>query len=45
MEYIKPELQVIFLNESRDIITTSNSDGLNNVGNGGSDGSSWSEWV
>ena len=43
MEYIKPELQVIFFDESKNIITTS--DGLNNVGNGGSNGGSWSEWI
>lgn len=45
MEYIKPEIQVIFLDESNDIITTSNPEGLTNVGNGGSNGSSWSEWL
>lgn len=45
MEYIKPELQAIFLSESNDIITESNSDGLTNIGNGGSNGGSWSEWI
>ena len=45
MEYIKPELQVIFLDESNDIITNSNPGGLTNTINGGSDKGPWSEWI
>ena len=44
MQYIKPELEIIFLNKSTDIITESNTELIPGKV-GGEEGGSWTEFL